>query len=312
MSKPVELTVISGKGGTGKTVLASSLAALLDDKVMADCDVDAPDLHLLLRPTVRHREIFLGKQQARIDTATCVNCGRCLEVCRFGAVKPEAGAGNGDGTFRIDDLACEGCGVCAWTCPVGAIRLLDRPGGEWFVSDTRFGTLVHACLGVAQENSGQLVTVVREHARRTAQEGGYKYVVIDGPPGIGCPVIASIAGTDLAVVVTEPTLSGVHDLERVVGLTGHFGIRTGIVVNKYDLNDEVYREIEEFTRRHHISLLGRIAFDTAVNRAIAANKVVVEFSGNAVTREIRLIADRIVALLDERDKQGAALKPGEG
>jgi MinD superfamily P-loop ATPase len=301
MPKPVEITVISGKGGTGKTVITSCLAALMDDKVVADCDVDAPDLHLLLKPTVKRQEVFLGSQQAEIDGESCAGCGRCLDACRFGAIKRVGG--NGNGSYTIDKLACEGCGVCAWVCPAGAIRLVDRPGGNWFASETRFGPMIHACLGAAQENSGQLVSIVRKEARRAAIESGHRYVLIDGPPGIGCPVIASVTGANLVIVVTEPTLSGVHDLERVLGLTGHFGIPTGVIINKHDLNGEVCLQIMEFLDEREIPLLGRIHFDPDVNRAIAALEPVVEFSDGKVAREIRLAVDEVIQLLkSESDK----------
>jgi MinD superfamily P-loop ATPase len=194
---------------------------------------------------------------------------------------------------------------------VQAVTLKECRGGEWFVSDTRFGTLVHACLGVAQENSGKLVTIVRAEARKMANESGSRYILIDGPPGIGCPVIASIAGTDLAIVVTEPTLSGIHDLERILGLTRHFGIRTGVIVNKCDLNGEVCSQIVEFLRLNGIPLLGKIRFDTSVNRAIAAGEAVVEFSNGRVAREIRLAADRTMTLLKDGSEKGATSKSRE-
>jgi MinD superfamily P-loop ATPase len=305
MSKPIEIAVVSGKGGTGKTVLAACLAALVEDKVVADCDVDAPDLHLLLKPSIRREEIFSGKYCARIDDGICTCCGRCQEVCRFGAVV--TGNEDGDETYHVDGLACEGCGVCVWACPVGAVTLTDTPGGKWFVSDTRFGKLVHACLGVAQENSGKLVTIVRSEARKLALEAGHSLVLIDGPPGVGCPVIASMAGADLAVVVTEPTLSGLHDLKRVLGLTRHFGVTTGVVVNKYDLNGEVCLQILEFLRANAIPLLGRIRFDSIVNRTLAAGKTVVEYSDSKVAREIRFASEQIMDLIrKEQDVRAAA------
>jgi MinD superfamily P-loop ATPase len=297
MPKPFEIVVISGKGGTGKTVFTSCLASIFQDKVVADCDVDAPDLHLLFTPLVKRQEVFPGTPHASIDPDKCTSCDRCFQVCRFGAVvPPESGTGT---IYRIDDLACEGCAVCEWTCPAGAISMVAGPSGKWFVSDTRFGTLVHAKLGVAQENSGKLVTVVREEARKAAIEKGCRFVVIDGPPGIGCPVIASVAGADLAVAVTEPTLSGVHDLERVLELTSHFGVKTGVIINKFDLNGEIVLKMEQFLESAGIPLLGKIRFDTTVNRAIGEGRTVIEYSESEVAREMTLAAEETIALANQ-------------
>ena len=301
MAKPTEIVVVSGKGGTGKTVLASSLAGLMDDLVIADCDVDAPDMHLVLDPiTVKHED-FSGSKVASIDTDTCTSCARCHEVCRFGAVR-EVIEGEMR-TYSIDDLACEGCGVCAWICPAGAIDLRDAPTGNWYVSRTRFGKMIHAKLGVAQETSGKLVTVVRREARCEAIADGSAFVLIDGPPGIGCPVIASIAGADLAVIVTEPTLSGLHDLKRILGLARHFELRTAVVINKHDLNSEMCSQIEGFLEEEGIPLAGRIRFDEEVGTAIAAGKTIVEYSDSEAAGEIRSIADWIARSF--QPKQGA-------
>jgi MinD superfamily P-loop ATPase len=298
MSKPFEIVVISGKGGTGKTIFTSCLASLLDKAIIADCDVDAPDLHLLLTPLVRRQADFAGSPHADIDPDKCTSCGRCLQVCRFGAVTV---GGNGDGaTYGIDSLACEGCGVCAWSCPADAISMTDGPGGKWYVSDTRFGTLVHARLGVAQENSGKLVTIVRSEARTEASDKECKFVLIDGPPGIGCPVIASIAGADLAVVVTEPTLSGIHDLERVLDLTSHFSVNTAVIINKFDLNGEIVLKMDEFLDRADVPVLGRIHFDPTVNRAIAEARTVLEYSNGKVSHEIRHACEETIAMADRR------------
>lgn len=307
MTKPIEVTIISGKGGTGKTVLASSLAALVDDKIMADCDVDAPDLHLLLKPEVKKREIFIGSKLASIDAETCTACGRCLEVCRFGAVR-SVSQGDG-GSYEIDELACEGCGVCSWICPAEAISLSDSAGGEWFVSKTRFGGMVHANLGAAQENSGKLVSIVRREARKTAIAEGRRFVIIDGPPGVGCPVIASVAGADLAVIVSEPTLSGLHDLERTIQLTRHFGIKTVVVINKHDLNGEMCLQIEEYLSNEAIPLIGKIPFSMEVNKAIAAGMTVVEYSKSEVSKRMKEISGAITELLYK--SHGAGVGPRE-
>jgi MinD superfamily P-loop ATPase len=293
MSKPTEIVVVSGKGGTGKTIMASSLVSLASDKVTADCDVDAPDLHLLLHPTVLREEVFPGPHLARIDRLRCTACGRCAEVCRFGAVGKEAGPE--DGVYFVDSLGCEGCGVCVWICPAGAIDIENSLGGKWFVSDTRFGKFAHAQLEPARENSGKLVTLVRREARLVAEKEGHGMVIIDGPPGIGCPVIASITGTDFAVVVTEPTLSGIHDLDRVLELTSHFGVPAGVIVNKYDLNEDMTRAIETRVSRRGALALGRIPFDEEVKHAIEAGTPVIEHSTGPASRALRVLGETILS-----------------
>ncbi len=232
-----ELGVISGKGGTGKTSVVASFAALADGAVVADCDVDAADLHLVLAPRVLHREEFSGGMTASVLADRCIGCGLCEEVCRFDALLAD-GPGNdfADVTYRIDPVACEGCGVCAHVCPARAVDFSPAVNGEWYISETRFGPMVHARLGIAEENSGKLVTTVRREARRVAEESGRETVLIDGSPGIGCPVIASLTGAAMALIVTEPTLSGLHDLDRVADLAAHFRIPTALCVNKADIN----------------------------------------------------------------------------
>jgi len=279
-----ELVVISGKGGTGKTSVVASFAALAEGAVLADCDVDAADLHLLLAPQVEHRETFSGGRVASIRSEACTGCGRCLEHCRFGAVLV---GGNEGKTCRVDPIACDGCGVCALVCDEGAVRLNDRINGEWFVSATRHGPMVHARLGIAESNSGKLVTLVRRKAREIAESQGRGLVLIDGPPGIGCPVIASIAGTSLVVVVTEPTLSGIHDLKRVVDLAAHFGIPGAVLVNKHDLNPDLTGSIEAFCRERGLPVLGRIPYDLAVTRAQLAGRAVVEADRGPAAEGIR-------------------------
>jgi MinD superfamily P-loop ATPase len=304
MPKPTEVAVVSGKGGTGKTVLASAIAFLASDKVTADCDVDAPDMHLLLKPEILREEVFPGSNVARIDSEKCASCGRCAEVCRFGAIR--TGIVAGDTYYSIDPLACAGCGVCTWMCPSAAIEFEGSVGGKWFVSDTRFGKFVHAQLEPAQENSGRLVTLVRREARRLAEAEGCDTVIIDGPPGIGCPVIASIAGVDLAVVVTEPTVSGTHDLERVLGLTAHFGLRTGVVVNKFDLNADITNDIENRVSMERIEFLGRIPFGGEVKEAIAAGRSILEHCDGPVSSATRVVAERIIRMAKENRLTGGA------
>jgi MinD superfamily P-loop ATPase len=241
-----QITLISGKGGTGKTVISGCLAALAQDKVMADCDVDAADLHLLLHPQIKEKHEFKAGSKAILDEEKCILCGRCIQVCRFSAIYEE------EDKIVIDPVACEGCGVCALDCPEQAIQMQENISGEWYISNTKFGPLVHAQLGIAEENTGKLVTLVRQNARTIAQKNGLNLIVIDGPPGIGCPVIAAITGVDLVVVVTEPTLSAISDLDRVLTLTRHFGIETIVLINKNDINYENTEKIESFCQKKNI------------------------------------------------------------
>ncbi len=252
-----EIVIISGKGGTGKTSLTASFAVLAVRSIVADCDVDASDLHLLLRPWVRERNEFMSGHQAVIRQDACTRCGVCLEYCRFGAVRKDMV----DDTYSIDPASCEGCGVCVRFCPEKAIDFPERLCGEWMISETLYGTMVHARLGVAAENSGKLVSLVRREARRIAEEQGVPLVIVDGPPGIGCPVIASVTGASLVLVVSEPTVSGEHDLERVLALTRHFEIPAAICVNKWDINPEMTDRIEEKASLAGAKIAGRIRYD---------------------------------------------------
>ncbi len=272
-----ELVVISGKGGAGKTSIVASFAALAKNKVMADCDVDAADLHLLLEPHIRHREEFRSGKSAVIDAECCTQCGKCREVCRYQAISED---------YVVDKIACEGCGVCVHFCPEQAIELRENLSGEWFISDTRFGTLVHAKLGIAEENSGKLVALVRQNAKLLAQEDGSDLILADGAPGIGCPVISSITGASAVLVVTEPTLSGIHDMKRVVDLAGHFQIPTFICVNKFDINEQLTAQVETFCQQRRLKLMGRIPYDTVVTKAMVQGKTVVEYSSGLVAKEI--------------------------
>lgn len=272
-----ELVVISGKGGTGKTSIVASFAALAENKVMADCDVDAADLHLLLEPTVTHRQEFRSSKSALIDLGRCVQCDKCRQVCRYDAITED---------YVVDKIACEGCGVCVYFCPEKAIELRENVSGQWFISNTRFGPLVHARLGVAEENSGKLVALVRQNAKVLAQKEGLDLILVDGAPGIGCPVISSITGASAVLVVTEPTPSGIHDMKRVVDLAAHFRIPTFVCVNKFDLNPELTAQVEEFCRQRRLKLLGRIPYDIVVTKAMVQGKTVVEYSSGLVAKEL--------------------------
>jgi MinD superfamily P-loop ATPase len=275
-----ELTIISGKGGTGKTSVVASFAALAENIVLADADVDAADLHLILVPEIKHEEDFKGGRTAQINLETCTECGECLDRCQFNAISPD---------FVVNRIDCEGCGVCVHFCPVEAIDFPQNICGRWYISDTRFGPMVHARLGIAEENSGLLVSLVRNQAKVLAEDQGLDTIVVDGPPGIGCPVIASITGTSAVLIVTEPTLSGLHDLERVGGLAAHFKIPTLACVNKFDLNEEISDRIADYCARNHIELVGRIPYDTAVTYAMVAGKSIVEFSDGKVSDAIKEI-----------------------
>ncbi len=278
-----EIVVLSGKGGTGKTSIVGSLAALAKGKVLADCDVDAADLHLLLSPKVKQENEFWSGQVAQIDEAKCTECGLCQELCRFDAIKD----------YKVNPIDCEGCGFCSQVCPEEAITMRENMSGHWFVSDTKYGPLVHARLGIAQENSGKLVAQVRQQARRIAEEKGLDYIISDGPPGIGCPVISSLSGASLALMVTEPTLSGIHDLERVLGVCRHFGVPGMVCINKYDLNEENTRHIEDYCQSQGIKVAAKIPFDNAVTEAIVRGVPVVEYADGAVSREIEGLWDVI-------------------
>ena len=263
-----EMVVISGKGGTGKTSIVASFAALAEKTVLADADVDAADQHLILKPTIIRREDFSGGSRARIMPEQCTGCGKCEEVCRFGAVTCD-GPGNGrvDKTYRIDPIACEGCGVCAYFCPEEAIEFGQAVNGQLFVSETRYGPMVHARLGIAEENSGKLVTWVRKEAKQLAQQQQRELIIVDGPPGIGCPVIAALTGASLALVITEPTLSGEHDLQRVLQLAKHFRVPAVVCVNKWDLNPSMAERIEHKAKAGDAAVAGRVRYDKQVTSA---------------------------------------------
>jgi len=285
-----ELVIISGKGGTGKTSLAASLAVLARPVVLVDCDVDAADLHLVLEPQVEHRRDFVGGSKARIKPGHCTACGKCEELCRFEAIYFD-GPGNGrvGRTFRVDQLACEGCGVCYDYCAEKAIAFEPQVCGQWFVSHTRCGPMVHARLAVGAENSGKLVTQVRRTAQQVARAKGLELVICDGSPGVGCPVIASLTGASLALVVAEPTVSGLHDFERIVRLCGRLGIPALAAINKADLNAELADRLEQKARDLGVEPVGRVPYDPAVTQAQIAQKTVVEFGEGSAAEAIRKI-----------------------
>jgi len=285
-----ELVVISGKGGTGKTSIVASFADLAKNAVFADCDVDAADLHLILEPRVKRIVDFSGGKRASIITEKCIGCGKCQDLCRFDAINFNGPANDVvTKTFTIDPFSCEGCKVCVEFCPVDAIEFVDSINGQWFISDTRFGTMVHAKLGIAEENSGKLVTLIRKEAKRIAEEQKKDLIIVDGSPGIGCPVIASITGADLVLIITEPTLSGKHDLNRVADLAAGFNILTLVAINKFDLNPDMTEQIEQDARRRNMKVVGKIRYDKAFTKAQIMKCSIVEYTGGAVSEDVRAL-----------------------
>jgi MinD superfamily P-loop ATPase len=281
-----EIVVVSGKGGTGKTSITAAFAQLAKNSVLCDADVDAADLHLLMKPAVKQRTDFTGGSLAVIDQSRCTECGRCRELCRFDAISPN---------YEVDGLACEGCGVCVDLCPEQVIDFPVQKCGEWFISDTRFGPMVHARLGIAEENSGKLVSLVRQESRKLAEDKALDLMITDGPPGIGCPVIAAIGGATVLVIVVEPTVSGLHDMSRVVDLAAHFKVPGMVCVNKYDLNPEMTEEIEELAKKRNMTLLGRIPFDPLFTRAMIAEQNIIEYRNSSeAAGVIRKVWQRII------------------
>lgn len=264
-----QLTVISGKGGTGKTSITAAFASLAKNAVFADCDVDAADLHLILKPNAKKTMGFHGLKIASLDKEICTECKKCCDQCNFDAIDEE---------INIIKEACEGCGVCEYVCPVDAITMVDRDSGFSYISETRFGPMAHAMLKTAEEASGKLVTVVRNNAKKLAEEKKKTSIIIDGPPGIGCPVIASISGVDLVLVVTEPTLSAIHDLERILGVAYHFKIPAVVCINKFDINLENTEKIENYCRSKNIDVVGKLPYDNIITKAMIQEKTVIEYS----------------------------------
>jgi MinD superfamily P-loop ATPase len=281
-----EITVLSGKGGTGKTSLTASFAVLTQNSVLTDCDVDAPDLHMLVKPEVLETQEFKASRVAVIDEETCIQCEKCEENCRFGAIEKHV----------VDPILCEGCGVCAYICPVAAVELEKRVSGVAFISKTKYGPMSHALLNPGEENSGKLVALVRQNAKKVAEKENCEPIINDGPPGIGCPVIASLGGVDMGLIVAEPTMSGIHDMERALGLLNHFKIHSLVCVNKYDINEENTARIVEFCESKGVYVVGKIPFDPIVTEAMVAGKPIVEYAPKIkVSQAIEELWERIFA-----------------
>ncbi len=295
-----QLVILSGKGGTGKTSVAaafSHLAAEGPDQisvVLADADVDAANLELVLAPRVLMREDFWGGQLAIIDQATCTSCGECVDACRFDAIHESSGH------YAVDPIACEGCASCVYQCPNGAITMEDQVAGQWFRSESRFGPLFHAELYPAQENSGKLVTMIKQHARLLALDEGHELVIVDGPPGIGCPVISAASGADLALIVAEPSIAGVHDMQRILHTTDHFGVRALVCINKADLYPDGSAEITSFCQDNNYELIGTIPYDIGVTEAMTQGEPVTAYQTNgAASHALREVWARTTDALRE-------------
>ena len=283
-----KMTILSGKGGTGKTTITGSFAALSRDAVFADCDVDASNLHLLLKPEVKETIEFKGLNLAVIDPEKCTQCGLCEEKCRFNAIHD----------FTVDSIHCEGCKVCVHICPVQAIDFVERVCGHAYISETEYGPMSHARLIPGMENAGKLVTLVRQNAKKLAEDGGRELVLVDSPPGIGCPVIASLADIDHGLVVVEPTLSGIHDLKRALELLDHFNVEALVCINKHDLNLENTAAIKEFCSEEGIEVVGQIPFDPEVTKAMVAGCPVVEYAPDSPASEaIKAMWERLTLIL---------------
>lgn len=292
-----ELVVISGKGGTGKTSITSSLAILAERSVIADCDVDAADLHLVLSPKVESVNKFISGHEAIIDKDKCVGCGACKEYCRFDAIV------NNNDKYKVYPISCEGCMLCVEFCPLNAISFPDNHCGEWYSSITTYGPMIHAKLKAGAENSGKLVSVVKKAAKTKAEDEGIDLIIVDGPPGISCPVISSITGASTVLIITEPTVSGYHDMERIYKLTRHFNIPALLAVNKWDINPKIFNQIEEFSSNNDIPLVGKISYNMIFNEAQCNCKTVIEYKhDSSIVCEIKELWSNIIQIISKEKR----------
>lgn len=286
-----ELVVISGKGGSGKTSITLALASLFENKVMVDCDVDASDMHLILEPQIIKKEDFYSGKKAFINKSKCIQCGICKSTCNFNAISDD---------IQINEYFCEGCGACATQCPAHAITLIQQKSGEWYESNTRLGEFIHARLGAGEENSGKLVSQIRMQARLSANKNNCNLIIVDGSPGIGCPVIASISGADLVLTVIEPTMSGLHDAKRVLELTRHFKVKAAACINKYDINTDITNQIKEFLNANNVELLAEIPYSKDFTKAMINKKTLIELNENSiVSNEIKNIKTKLERMLND-------------
>lgn len=285
-----ELVVISGKGGTGKTSIVGSFAILAENKILVDCDVDAADLHLILNPEIKKKEDFFGGKVASINLNKCVQCKKCMYLCKFDAIKPD---------FTIDPIDCEGCGVCYFSCKHNAIDFEDHKNGECYISETKYGPMVHASMTIGSENSGKLVTHLRTEAKKIAYKLKKDFIIIDGSPGVGCPVIASLTGTKNCLIITEPTVSGLHDLKRVFELAEKFRTKTYVCVNKYDINEDMSSKIEDYCNTKGIAIAGKIPYDINITKAQVAGKNIIEYTESPAATAIKNMWDTLKPMICE-------------
>jgi MinD superfamily P-loop ATPase len=294
-----QLVILSGKGGTGKTSITGAFAALADNAVLVDCDVDAADLHLIVGPEIMERHDFSASEKAEIIQDMCIRCGICYECCEFDAIiRDESSPDTPLAVYRVDPMSCEGCAVCSHVCLDNAVAMKPVVSGEWYRSETRFGPMVHGRLGIAETNSGKLVTLLRAEARRIADDQNRDLIIIDGPPGIGCPAIASLTGADYVLLVTEPTLSALHDLGRVAELIRHFNLSAGICINKCDINTSVADQVVGFAESQGFQILGRLPYDIVMTKAQVAGKTIIEYTDTEISRHLRSLWTNVRRCLD--------------
>lgn len=281
-----KITIISGKGGTGKTSLTASFAAITRNRaIFVDGDVDAANLSLITGPTSSEKFEFRASRVVDINKEKCEDCGLCFDLCRFAAIS---------GDYVVDPISCEGCGFCYHVCPHDAIRMREELSGLWYISQTPYGILVHARLGIAEENSGKLVTTIRTRGEELAVSGNKEYIIIDGPPGIGCPVIASLTGVDAALIVTEPSVSGIHDLERILAVCRHFDVPAAVCINRYDLDEERSAVIESYCLNENICIAGKIPYDKIFTEAMIQGLPVVEYDNGQLSAKINAVWEHLI------------------